>query len=204
MAKKLRRCIRYISDMTIEKVFALNTKASRSIKEHYCDFHHDNYGYATLSYLSLYFMLKPLKLSSEDVIFDIGSGEGRILCFISLKPVKHCVGIEFVSELVEQAKKNAQSMRFRKSSIDFYCLDAIDADYSTGSVYLLFNPFGENTLKSVLEKIKLSVKQNPRAVRIAYFNPVHESIMDKCGWLSCFYKKKPGLSPLWASYWTNE
>jgi hypothetical protein len=57
------------------------------------------------------------------------------------------------------------------------------ADYSFGTVFVLYNPFGDDVMKGVLERIQLSVNQRPRHVRLAYVNPVCERIFDESNWL---------------------
>jgi hypothetical protein len=102
MLRKLRRCVRFILDGAVEQLLNINTNMMNQSKEGQTKYK-DNFWYESLSYLSLYNMLKPLRISPDDVVYDIGAGTGRILCFIGAKPVKRCVGIEFNPQLVRQA-----------------------------------------------------------------------------------------------------
>jgi hypothetical protein len=91
-------------------------------------------------------------------------------------------------------------MRFRKSPIEFRCIDAAEAYYTDGTLYILFNPFGEEILRVVLQRIRQTLTDKPRKIRIGYLNPVHESVLKECGWLCCVGHRQPGISLLRASY----
>ncbi len=40
------------------------------------------------------------------------------------------------------------------------------------------------TLKKVLEKIEISLKESPHKFQIIYVNPIHENLFKSIGWLS--------------------
>src|SRR5439155_17008036 len=69
------------------------------------------------------------------------------------------------------ARRNAASVRFRHAPIEIREGDAALADYSLGTVFFLFNPFGMQTTEAVLDKIHKSVMQHPRRVRLIYIHP---------------------------------
>lgn len=71
----------------------------------------DNSKYETLHYPLLERYLIPLELSPYDVVFDIGCGLGRMVCFIARMKVMKCVGIELAIELSAEAKANAKGLR---------------------------------------------------------------------------------------------
>lgn len=158
------------------------------------------------SYLKLWKYSNVLKPSREDVVFDIGCGAGRILCVIARRPVRKCVGIEVSTALAERARENARRLKGRKAPIEIVVADAAEADYSGGTIYCLFNPFGTKTLEAVLERIHQSVKRSPRRIRVAYFNAAFDNVMESCGWLKCYRREGSSLAKKWGrtSLWTNE
>jgi precorrin-6B methylase 2 len=157
------------------------------------------------SYLKLWKYLNLLKPSGEDVVFDIGCGMGRILCVCACRPVRKCIGIEISSELAERARENAHQLKSRKAPIEIIVADAAEADYSEGTIYCLFNPFGTKTLEVVLERIHQSIRRCPRRIRVAYFNAAFENVMESCGWLRCYKREDSTLLKRWGgmSLWTN-
>jgi len=122
-------------------------------------------------------------MTEKDVFYDIGCGSGRMVCVAALKNVKKCVGVELSKELSELARRNAASLRFRKAPIEIIQADACDIDYTEGTVFALFNPFGAKTLSIVLERIRMNVMHAPRKVRFIYLNPVERPVFDKAKWL---------------------
>ena len=157
------------------------------------------------SYLKLWNYINILKPSNEDVVYDIGCGMGRILCAFARRPVRKCIGIEISTEYAERARQNAKRLKGSKAPVEIIITDAAEADYSGGTIYCLFNPFGTKTLEVVLERIHKTVKQYPRRIRVAYFNAAFENVLESCGWLSCYKRQKSLLAKRWGttSFWTN-
>ena len=154
-----------------------------------CDvsLHDDNYAYATMDYWYIYKARKILELRSDDVFYDIGCGKGRAICVFARVRMRRCVGVELLQPLCQEAERNAGDLRGRKTPITVVCSDASTADLSDGTVYFLFNPFGEKTMEQVLRNIERSLRTNPRTIRIAYHNSQHEHLLDGCAWLERHY-----------------
>lgn len=145
--------------------------------------HKDGVGYHSPNYWNLYKIVKILNPGPDDVLYDLGSGMGRILCVFARRTLKRCVGIELFESLCLAARKNAMSLRGRKSPIEIVCEDASKAELSDGTIYFFYNPFGVKTLSNVLEKIQGSLAVNPREISIVYYNSEHEDILESCKWL---------------------
>lgn len=145
--------------------------------------HQDNCAYGTPDYYYIYRIIKVLNPQPEDVVYDIGSGKGRILCVMSRRNVRKCVGIELFDELCAAARVNAEKVRGRRAPIEIRCEDAATADISDGTIYFLFNPFGKETMQEMLSNIERSLAENPRRVRVVYYNSVCRETFDSCGWL---------------------
>lgn len=143
----------------------------------------ENKGVGTIDYINLLRLVRIIKPSADDVIFDIGCGRGRLMCAFARQRVKRVVGVEIVDQLGQKALDNAEHLRGRRSQIEIIQGDALDADLSSGTIYLLFNPFGEMTLRKVVDKIRRSLVTNPRSVTVAYYHPVYEQVLREAGWL---------------------
>lgn len=166
---------------------------------------HDSVVYVGVPYLHLWKCIRQLKPQRNDVVFDIGCGMGRMLCCFALKKIKKCVGVEISEVLAEKARQNAISMKNRKCPIEIHVCDAVNACYSEGTMYCLYDPFGPKTLEAVLERIESSVKKSPRHIWVAYFHPIHDAVLQSCGWLRCYKHKYGVLSESgWFSLYTNK
>ncbi len=164
--------------------------------------HDDNFEYATVDYWNVRKVISILKPGPEDVFYDIGCGMGRIVCSMARKSVKKCVGIELLEPLCEKARANAAHLRGRKSPIEIICNDAASADVSDGTIYWLFNPFGESTLRETLANIRCSLRENPRRIRAVYYNSTCEQVFLGAGWL---HKTREFRAPggLLVTFWEN-
>jgi precorrin-6B methylase 2 len=143
----------------------------------------DHREYEAMYYPCIRVLLRALEIRPEDVVYDIGCGKGRVLCVAARLGVRKCFGIEVCESLVQAAKANAMSLRPPKAPIVIHQSDASDADYSEGTVYCLFNSFGPKTLKTVLQRIRCSVEEQPRRIRIGYACPDYEQVLKSACWL---------------------
>ncbi len=145
--------------------------------------HPDSYHYATMFYSTIRKILDFMQLQPADVLVDIGSGKGRVLCCAALHPIRKVVGVDLSEEFCKHARINADNMRGRRSPIEIHNRVAQEFDYAQGTAFTLFNPFGASTLDAVLTKIRHDTIASGRPVRFAYANPVHESIFRNHQWL---------------------
>jgi hypothetical protein len=152
--------------------------------------HADNHAYGTPDYYYIRRILKTLRLQPHDVVYDIGSGMGRIVCMVSRQNVKKAVGIELLPDLCDIARANAAKMRGRRCPIEIRCGDASRAELSDGTVYFLFNPFGPETLADVVDNIEASLSQHPRTVQIVYYNSNYSGVLEKRDWLTLWHTFK--------------
>jgi SAM-dependent methyltransferase len=164
--------------------------------------HADNLSYASPDYSYIRSVARRLKLSREDVFYDIGCGMGRMLCVVARQQIRKCVGIELLEPLCETARHNSLRLRGRKTPIEILCADAATADLSDGTVYYLFNPFGKDTLRDFLANLETSIARNPRKLRLVYYNSAYESILEASGWLQKFdeFNTRGGLR---VTFWKN-
>ncbi len=82
-------------------------------------------------------MLEMARVKSDDVIYDLGSGDGRILIRAAKRYGAKGVGIEIDADLVRKAQDNA----FREKVdhlVEFRTGDALSADVSPATVVTLY------------------------------------------------------------------
>ena len=143
----------------------------------------DHREYESMDYPCIRTFLKALRVGPEDTVYDIGCGKGRIVCVAARLGVRKCVGVDICEELAEQARQNARTLRAPKSPIEIRAADAAAEDYSDGTVFCLFTPFGEQTLRQVLQRIHRSLDASPRHIRIGYASPNHGDVLRHERWL---------------------
>ena len=166
--------------------------------------HRDATKSSPLSYGRINRYARVLRLQRGDVVYDIGCGAGRPLCVFARHPVSRCVGIEMDPATAAIAEANAAHLVGRRSDVVILRGDAATADYRTGTVFWLYNPFGPRTLAAVLDRIRQSLAAAPRAVRFCYAYPEHDAVFAASGWLTRYDSVSPLLRPRYsASFWRN-
>jgi precorrin-6B methylase 2 len=148
-----------------------------------------------------------LRPGSADVIMDLGCGKGRAICFFAAeRRVKRVIGVELYKGLYEAAVKNINNLKIQMTKINIYHTDAVNfTDIDDVTIFVIYNPFGENTLTNVIKNIEKSLKVNPRAIQIVYYpTPNHARLFDETPWL--FFKKRVtifmAISPIY--FYSNQ
>jgi len=122
-------------------------------------------------------------LDHDDTFVDVGCGKGRVLWFVATRRrLRKAIGIEIEHELAQIARENIAKARLR-TPVTIIEEDASKADLSEGTVYYLYNPFGQETLRRFLKNIQRSLQTHPRDIRIVYLNPKPAQLLDEAIWL---------------------
>lgn len=82
-------------------------------------------------------MLELANVSAEDVVYDLGSGDGRIPVTAAQKYGARGVGIEIQPDLVERARKRAK-MSGVSEQVKFRRQDLYKADFSDATVVTMY------------------------------------------------------------------
>jgi predicted RNA methylase len=164
--------------------------------------------YQVVDYQLLRRYVEPLHIGPDDVLIDIGCGMGRVLCVFARMSLRKCIGIEISEELASIAKRNALSLRGRRAPVEIRVGDAAEADYSMGTIFWIYNPFGECSMHAVLSRLGQSLSASPRRIQIVYVNPVFEEVFRQFSWLTCTSVRNfpffhSGAEGAKVSYWTN-
>jgi SAM-dependent methyltransferase len=156
-----------LSDFLIEHRLSIRTAGRQPVSAP------DAVPYSTFAYWSIQGVLDRLQLTSDDVLIDLGCGRGRVVCCAALRPARKIIGVDIDPDLCQQARLNAVRLRGRRTPVEIINSPAQDCDYSECTVVFMFNPFGRQTVSSVLAAIVDSIQRKPRSVRIGYVNPRH-------------------------------
>ena len=118
-------------------------------------------------YINTIFELCPV--SSSDVVFDLGSGDGRLLFAAIEKGAGRCVGIDIDPERVNFSREEAKSKGV-DSKVTFIEADVVDVDLSDASVILCYLYFTASA--ALRAKFERELKAGTRVVMESF--PIHE------------------------------
>jgi len=82
-------------------------------------------------------MLAMAEVGSEDIVYDLGSGDGRLVITAAQRFGARGVGIEIEPELVEQATANAEAVGVA-DRVEFRQQDLFQTDFSDATVVTLY------------------------------------------------------------------
>ena len=111
----------------------------------------------------------------------MGSGKGRALLVASEFAFAKIVGIELSPHLHRIAQENIK--RYSPASqqctaFELHCMDVVDYDYGPEPpVLFLFDPFGRETLQSVVANLEASLRAKPREAYVVYIYPQFEDVL---------------------------
>jgi SAM-dependent methyltransferase len=112
---------------------------------------------------------------------DLGCGKGRALLLASDHPFRRIVGVEFLPELHRVALENISKYKSETQkcwNIEAVCGDARTFEFPAGPlVAFFFNPFPGAVFDAVLNRLKESLRRQPRPAWIVYHNPVREAAL---------------------------
>jgi SAM-dependent methyltransferase len=157
-----------------------------------------------ISYYLLFRLLGRTVFKPDDVFYDIGCGSGRVLCYVARKRISKVIGIELSPAFADKARTNARKLRGRVAPIEVRCGDAVEMDYSQGTVFFFYNPFGPKTIQLVLDRIQKAAEGHQRPIQFMYQNPVHSSVFRLSGWLKYAGRRKDFLSEQQMELWAYE
>lgn len=157
----------------------------------------DGIRYEPTSYHLLKKIIECLKPNMNDVFIDMGCGKGRTVFIFSTYDIKKAIGVELKKELADIARKNIENLKIRNSPITIINDDVVNFDPTEGTIFFLFNPFGFKTLEKVVSNIKISLKMNPRKIRIIYYGAIHADVLDSQDWLKKEEKANIACVHIW-------
>ncbi len=138
------------------------------------------YFYQGAPYYALHKVMAEVKEIVKDFSFmDIGCGKGRVLIVAEAFGFKNIYGVEYNNSLLQEAKQNIKNRKFKNMQTIFTLqeTDAREVNYPpVPTVYFMFNPFNEQILESVLNKI---LQANSSKKIFIYMNPVHQEVFGK-------------------------
>jgi hypothetical protein len=162
------------------------------------------YFYVATTASLIYEILKSLALEPDLFAFvDMGSGKGRALLVASEFAFAKIVGIELSPHLHRIAQANIR--RYSPSSqqctaFELHCMNVVDYRFGKEPLVLfLFDPFGRETLTSVIANLEASLSVAPRDVYVVYVYPQFEDVLQSSRFLRRVREGGPPWRP-WSRY----
>ncbi|HUU67820.1 MAG TPA: hypothetical protein VMW57_11170 [Methyloceanibacter sp.] len=116
---------------------------------------------------------------------DHGAGQGRVVLLASEHPFAAIGGIEFASELHDNAVMNiAQYPRSRMQCRNVECVleDASQVGPpDSEAIHYFFNPFSREVFAEVLHNLVVSYRERPRRLYLILIDPVATDLVDDSG-----------------------
>jgi tRNA A58 N-methylase Trm61 len=106
-------------------------------------------------------MLEMADVGPQDVVYDLGSGDGRIPIMAAKEFGAHGVGIEIDPALVTQAQANAREAGV-EDKVEFRLANMYEADVRSATVVTLFLHPGPNL--KLREKLRSDLRAGSRIV----------------------------------------
>ena len=125
----------------------------------------------------------PITDYSSYTFVDFGSGKGRILLLAAALPFRKVVGVEISADLHEQANRNLACYK----RINVLCrdvkslqMDALDFQLPDENLVLyFFNPFGEEVMEKLRNKLESSLEAKPRDIIAIFVHPEYAYVFDR-------------------------
>jgi SAM-dependent methyltransferase len=125
-------------------------------------------------------------------IIDFGCGKGRVMVVAAHFGFRKITGIDFAKELCDEAIKNLKRTETLFGKLDWKVINDNVTRYeiqSSDQVFFLFNPFVEETLNAVLDKLEISCNAFPRPTWFLYASPLYAEVLKRRGYDEVFHKK---------------
>lgn len=94
-----------------------------------------------------------------DVVYDLGSGTGRVPILLNLVTGMKTCGVEYNPAL--HALASHACARLNLDGVSFVQADAQLADYSAGTVFYMFTPFQGAMFQTVLDRLRDEASRRP-------------------------------------------
>lgn len=138
----------------------------------------DIHGYSKTNEKHLREIFKKIDITQKDTFLDIGCGKGVVLKEAIKYPFGRVYGFDLSEKFIDIAKKNFQILHL-DNKIGCSVENALDfKKYGEYNVFFLFNPFGENILKEVIDRIIEEHKNRRGKLYIIYHNPVYAEVIE--------------------------
>jgi SAM-dependent methyltransferase len=122
-----------------------------------------NFVYGGTSYRAVRDLFRRLRLSPDDVFYDLGCGYGRVLLYGASVAAGRFRGVELIAE--RAAHVNAAAARLGLANVDARHGDVLTTPLDDGTVFFMFHPFFQPVMPDVVATLRGVAAKKP--IRIA-------------------------------------
>ena len=124
-------------------------------------------------------MLRLADVKATDIVYDLGSGDGRIVITAARRFGARGVGIDLDPKLVAQATKNAEQAGVAER-VRFFEADIFEADISNATVVTLYllTSINERLRPKLLRELKPGTRVVSHQFRMGDWRPDREIVVD--------------------------
>jgi ribosomal protein L11 methylase PrmA len=124
-------------------------------------------------------MLKLAKVESNDVVYDLGSGDGRIVIAAARKYGARGVGIDIDPERTSESNENARNAQVT-DKVRFIEADLFESDFSDASVVTLYllGRLNERLKPILFEQLKPGTRIVSHAFDMGEWKPEKTQVVD--------------------------
>ena len=117
-------------------------------------------------------MLLMAEVNKHDVLYDLGSGDGRLVITAAKRYGAHGIGIEIDPKLLAEANKNARAAKVQ-DKVEFRQQDLFTSDFSDASVITLYllDTLNERLRPRILAQVKPGTRIVSHAFRMGEWEP---------------------------------
>lgn len=109
--------------------------------------------------------LAAMRPSATDVVFDLGSGSGKVALTVAASTSCAVHGVEIVSSFVDDSRRSATSYGLERAQ--FTRADVRDVDLSSGTIFYLFHPFHGPIAHTVAASLAALAQRAPISLYLA-------------------------------------
>jgi SAM-dependent methyltransferase len=139
--------------------------------------------YEPTRYRDLFRMLRHARIGADDVYVDLGCGMGRTVFAAHSLGAKRAIGVDIDPALIAACQANLARSRGGAAGIEFVTAAAETFAHDDTTVLFMFHPFGDGTLRAVIDALGEAQRRRPRTLRVVYHNPVYDELLGASGWL---------------------
>jgi hypothetical protein len=120
------------------------------------------------------------QLTHEEVFYDIGSGLGHVPVLLHLLTGCIARGVEYDPAYCSYASNSVNALKL--TGVSFINTDARTADYTDGTTFFLYTPFGGTMLQDMLDILAYNARQRP--IGVFTYGPCSATVAGQ-NWLQC-------------------
>jgi SAM-dependent methyltransferase len=140
--------------------------------------------YAPSEWVPIWRSLTRLRVGSDDVCLDYGSGLGRVLVVARRLPFRRVIGVEVSPQLAVEARANLRRQRRRVRCRNAEVVEADAARWSLPddvTIVYLYCPFTGPVFARAIDRVLESYDRRPRRMRVVYNNPYEHNYLLQTG-----------------------